>query len=116
MTAWNGALRFGLEIASLVGLAGLGWSVGSGIVRVLAVVLPLAAATVWGRYRVPGDPGPAPVTISGRTRLGFELLVFAAGYAGLIIAFGSVPAYVFLGLLIIHHVAARDRIDWLLQR
>lgn len=116
MSGWNAALRFGLEIAALVGLAGLGWSVGTGPMRALAFILPVTAAALWGRYRVPGDPGPAPVAIPGRTRLGLELLVFAGGWAGLVAAFGDTAGWVFLALLVIHHVAGRDRIAWLLER
>ncbi len=116
MSGWNAALRFGLEIAALVGLAGLGWSLGTGLLRALVVVLPVGAGWLWGRYRVPGDPGPAPVAIPGRTRLGLELVVFAGGWAGLLIAFGNTAGWVFLGLLVVHHIAGTDRIRWLLER
>ena len=116
LSGWNAALRFGLEIAALVALAGLGWTLGTGASRVLAVVIPVGAAVLWGRYRVPNDPGPAPVAIPGRTRLILELIVFAAGFVARLVAFGSTAAYVYLGLLVVHHIAARERIDWLLQR
>ena len=83
----NLALRFVLELVALGGLALLGWTLGGDGWRLIpAVVLPLVAAAAWGTFRVPNDPGPAPVAVPGPVRLALEVAVFGGGVAGYAVA------------------------------
>jgi len=79
------ALRFASEIAMLVALGFVGAWLGAAwesaaLAVVLAVALPVAAATVWGGFVAPrasrGLPDPA--------RLGVEVVLFGAAVAGLV--------------------------------
>ncbi len=112
----NLGLRFVLELIALGGLAVLGWRLGGpGWQLVPAVVIPVAAAVAWGTFRVPNDPGPAPVAVPGPVRLALEAAVFtggvvgcaAGGHAALALAFGAVVA--------LHYVASYDRVGRLLR-
>ncbi len=90
MAGWNLALRFGLELAALAGIATAAWRAADGPWRwVAAVALPLIAATAWATFIVPNDPsrsGRAPVEVPGSIRLALEFAVFGAGAAGFLSA------------------------------
>lgn len=120
MAGWNLALRFGLEIAALVGLAAGAWAVSTGWVRwVAVVVVSLGAATIWGTFNVVGDPsrsGEAPVEVAGWIRLLIELFVLAAGVAGFVLADRPLVAGVLAVLVIFHYATSVSRIRWLLER
>ncbi|HVZ38079.1 MAG TPA: DUF2568 domain-containing protein [Candidatus Kapabacteria bacterium] len=99
----NLLLRFLLELAALASDAYWGYAVHTGVARwVLAAVLPLAAATLWGVFRVPNDPNKPPVAVSGRLRLALEFAVFATAVAA---AFGAISATAALafGLVVLAH-------------
>ncbi|GMU40066.1 MAG: hypothetical protein AMXMBFR23_09320 [Chloroflexota bacterium] len=93
-------VRFLLEVTSLL-LMGA-WAASSVDATpwrwVAAVVLPAAAATAWGVFRIPDDPKPAPVAVPGPVRLLIEAAFFggaALALAGLgrpeaAVAFGAV--------------------------
>lgn len=120
MAGWNLALRFGLELAALAGLATGAWRLSDGLWRGgVAVALPLLVVIAWTTFNVPDDPsrsGAAPVRVPGGWRLAIELAVFAAGTAGFLIR-GPVVAGLALGaLVIIHYAASMPRIRWLLSR
>ena len=71
------AVRFLLEILALIAMGYWGWRQGEGLVRyVLALGVPLVAALLWGVFRVPGDPGDAPVAVPGAVRLLLEAVYF----------------------------------------
>lgn len=73
----NLLIRFLMEIAALVILAMWGWHYTSNWLRyLLAIGLPLLAATLWGIFRIPNDPNPAPVEVPGIVRLAYELFLF----------------------------------------
>ena len=119
MAGWNLALRFGLELAALAGLAFAAWHYTSGALRWGAVILvPLVAAVIWGVFNVPDDPsrsGQAPIVVPGSVRLGLELLVLGGGAAALAIA-GRRDLGVVLGVLVVFHYAvSMSRIEWLLS-
>jgi hypothetical protein len=117
MSVWNGALRFAIELTALAGIAAGGWVAAADPWRwVLVFGLPVLAAAVWGRFRVPGDPGPAPVAVRGWVRLVIETVVLGGGVAGLAVALGSVPASVFAVVIFGHYVIAWERVRWLLER
>lgn len=119
MAGWNLALRFGLELAALTGLAAAAWRLGSGPTRwVGVVVVPIAAAIVWGVFNVLNDPsrsGAAPVEVNGWARLALELAILGGGAAA--VAFVARPELgLALGLAILgHYLASLDRVEWLVQ-
>ena len=80
MRGLNLAVRFLLELCLLAGLAVSGWQgVGPWPVRLaLAVLLPVAAATVWGRWVAP----KASRRLADPARLAVEAGVFAAATVG----------------------------------
>jgi hypothetical protein len=113
----NLALRFLLEMAILAALAYWGWAEHHGLWRaVLAVGLPLAAALLWGTFRVPGDPKDAPVPVPGPVRLLLELVLFAAAVWFLAAADQPSAAAVLGVLVVLHYAASYDRVRWLLAR
>jgi len=123
MSVWNGALRFSLELASLVSIGHFGWTIVAPVPPtfstwaqpVVAVTLPLAAATVWGVFNVPNDPsrsGAAPVPVSGKTRVLVELGFFGwGGYS--LWQWNPIVAYVYTGAAVMHYVSYYKRIQWL---
>lgn len=75
----NLALRFVLEMAALAALGYWGWTQHSGIARwAWTLGLVIGAAALWGTFRVPDDPGSAPVAVPGIVRLLLEA-AFLAG-------------------------------------
>lgn len=119
LAGWNLALRFGLEIAALVGLAVAAWHYSSGTWRWVAVtVTPLAAAIVWGVFNVRGDPsrsGRAPIQVSGWVRLAIELVVLGGGAAAFALAGRSMVAVALGVLLLIHYATTMSRVAWLIK-
>lgn len=120
MSAWNGGLRFALEMASLVGIGHYGYSIGSVAWSqyLLAAGLPLTAATMWGVFNVINDPsrgGSAPIPVSGLTRLGVELSVL--GFGGYSLgAWNPWVGGVYGALGVLHYVSYWKRVQWLLQQ
>lgn len=112
----NLALRFILEIFALIALGYWGWTQTSGSWHILwALGLPALAAILWGTFRVPNDPGKAPVPIPGGLRLALELIIFAAAVMALYDA-GLVLLSNIFGLLVLgHYLASYDRIIWLIK-
>ena len=113
----NLGFRLVLELSAIVGIAvGASRLADPPLSWALAVLLPVAAAVVWGRYNVPGDEsrsGRAPVRVRGRVRLTIELLFFAA--AALLLAGPAPVLAVVLGVaVVVHYGLSVDRIRWLL--
>jgi len=115
----NLAFRFVLELAALVGLAIGGYAVGSGAFGwILAIGLPILAASAWATFNVPGDAsrsGEAPVPVPGIVRLLVELDVFGVA---VILSWFAAPAFaVALAVgVVLHYALSVDRIKWLLAR
>lgn len=81
MRELNLAVRFLLELCVLTAFAYWGWANGSGGWRwVLTVLLPLAGATVWGRWVAP----KASRRLSDPARLGVEIVIFSLAAAALV--------------------------------
>lgn len=113
----NLALRFALELAALAAMAYWGWTVHSGVARALwAVGLPLLAAIVWGVFRVPNDPGNAPVAVPGPVRLLIEAAVFGGATWCLYDAGRPALAATFGVVVLLHYIAAYDRVGRMLRR
>ncbi len=112
----NLALRFFLELAALAAYAVWGWHTGEGIFRyLLAIGLPVILAAIWGTFRVPDDPGKAPVPVPGVIRLIYETLYF--GWAAwCLFDLNFQPwAGIFTVLIILHYLTSLDRVNKLLK-
>lgn len=111
----NLALRGLLEAVALVAFAAWGWLTFDGVAGVvLALVLPVAAAALWGTFRVPDDPGPAPVAVPGPVRLALELSLFGLATAALF-ALSALVGLLFGAHVAIHYVVDAGRVRWLLS-
>lgn len=107
----NLAVRFALEIAALVAMGHWGWTQHTGAVRWLwAIGLPVVAAAVWGTFRVPGDPGNAPVAVPGSVRLALEAVFFAGAVWLLVQADRPTAALIMGGVLVVHYLVSYDRV------
>ncbi len=112
----NLALRFALELAALAAMAWWGWVAHDGAARWLwAAGLPLLAAAVWGVFRIPNDPGDAPVAVPGPVRLLIEAAVFGGATWCLYAAGQPALAAVFGGIVLLHYLASYDRVARLLR-
>jgi len=112
----NLMLRFALEIAGLVGLGVWGWNTQAGTGRWLLMILaPVLAAAAWGVFRVPDDPGPAPVRVPGWLRLALEAAFFAAAVCGWAEAGHPVAAGVLGAFVVLHYATSTDRIARVLR-
>ncbi len=74
----NLLIRFLMEIAAMLIVGVWGWHETTIVWQqyLLAIGLPVIAATIWGVFRIPNDPNPAPVEVPGIVRLGYELFLF----------------------------------------
>jgi len=113
----NLALRFILEILGLFALGYWGYTQHTSLEQVLWTIgLPLAAAVIWGTFRVPNDPGKAPVPVPGWVRLLLEIAYFGAAVWALFASGESTWAYVFGGVVLIHYLISYDRVLWLIRQ
>lgn len=119
MAPWNLSLRFGLELGALTALALAGWAMTSGSVRpAVAIVTPLAVATLWAVFNVIDDPsrsGSAPVEVRGWMRLALEVGILGAGAGAFVLAGHRSLAVAFVVMLVVHYVASGPRLRWLLE-
>jgi hypothetical protein len=111
----NLALRFILELCALAGLSYWGYQTGGGwlVKIVLGLGIPLLAALAWGVFRVPNDPGRAPVPVPGPLRLLLELVIFGSAIAGLVAAGRPSLAWVFGLAVVINYALLYERLAWL---
>ncbi len=113
----NLGLRFILEIAALLSVGAWGWNKGAGVSRfLLAVGIPLIIAFLWATFRVPNDPGTAPVAIPGIIRLIFEFAVFGFAVWSLTDIQQPKLAWIFSILLLGHYITSYDRILRLMKK
>ena len=119
MAGWNLALRFGLEVAALAGLATGAWRLSTGPWRWVAVIaVPLLAAVAWATFNVLDDPsrsGAAPIEVTGRVRLALELAILGAGSAGFLLRGPRAAGLALLALILVHYANSIPRIQWLLN-
>jgi hypothetical protein len=112
------AVRFLLELVAITSFGVFGWRAFDSPWRyLLVVVLPVAAAVLWGMFAVPDDPsrsGGAPVPVPGPVRLGVEFTVLFGGAAALWGAALPRLALISAAVLVAYHLLAYDRVLWLL--
>ena len=113
----NLALRFLLELAAWLALGIWGWQKGDGWLRfALALGIPLIFMALWGVFRVPNDPGKAPVAVPGILRLVFELAMFAFAVWALVDANLYTYAWILGIATAVNYITSYDRILWLLKQ
>ena len=118
--AWQLAIRFALEVGSLVaigryagGLTRGAWS------YVAALGAPAFVALLWALFAVKGDPsrsGNALIPVPGILRLAIELAVFLGGAAALAARQSWVAFALFMIALVVHHAMTTERLAWLLRQ
>lgn len=116
----NLLFRFLLELMALFVMGLWGWKQSQGLTAfLLALILPILLAVIWGVFAVPDDPsrsGKAPIATPGIIRLLIELgffifstwALYDMGYTMMSVVFG-----VLVGL---HYIISYDRITWLLSQ
>ncbi|MDO9084745.1 MAG: YrdB family protein [Anaerolineaceae bacterium] len=113
----NLTIRFLLELSALFAMGVWGWQNGEGSMRfVFAIGIPLIAAAIWGIFRVPNDPGAAPVAIPGKLRLAYEIVFFGFATWALMDANYLTLGWAMAILLVIHYIISYDRILWMIKQ
>lgn len=115
------AARFLLELFGLAGFGVWGWSIGGGGLRggVLAAILVIAAAAVWGIFRVRHDPPSKtdhPVIVPGQVRLAIELGFFALAAAGFWLGGSRAASETLMTCVVVLYGVTWDRQRWLLRQ
>jgi hypothetical protein len=92
LASLNLGLRFLLELCALAAFGYGGFEAGGGTIAkvVLAIVLPLAAAVLWGVFVSPRAPVRPPAAV----RLALELVFLVAAYEALAVNGHMLAAYV----------------------
>jgi hypothetical protein len=105
----NLLLKFLLELAALASFAVWGAETGSGAAAVvLAIAAPLAMVVLWGRFAAPRAAGRLPV----RTRIPFELTVFALAAVGLLTVGHTIAAIVLAGVVLVNSLLLTTFDQW----
>jgi len=106
----NLLLRFLLELTMLAAISVWGYHRFPGWQGVAAAItLPVLAATLWGVFRIPNDPRPAPVVIPGPLRLLLEWALFAGAVWALEDLGYDTGAWLLAGILVAHYLISYDR-------
>jgi hypothetical protein len=93
-----------------------GWHLRTDWLRyVCAIGFPVAAATLWGVFRIQNDPKPAPVETPGIVRLLLELGLFALTANGLYDLGYATAAIAIAVIVLIHYLVSYDRTWVMLQ-
>lgn len=114
--SFNLALRFFLELYALAAMGAWGWrQADSPLNLVFAIGMPLAAAFLWGAFRVEGDGGKPLARAPGWARLSLEIAFFGfAVWAQVQVS--HIVGIVFGVVVLGHYLVSYDRIPWLLKR
>ena len=106
----NLILRFLLELVMLGVIGYWGFHHFAGWPGIVAgIALPVGAATLWGVFRIPNDPRPAPVAIPGPLRLMLEWILFAWAVWALEDLGQDTGAWLLAGILVAHYLVSYDR-------
>jgi hypothetical protein len=93
----------------LIAIGYWGWHL-SGVWRYISVVgLPATAAALWGIFRIPNDPKPAPIAIPGILRLLLELGLFGFASWALHDLGLSTLSIIMAVIVTIHYMVSYDR-------
>lgn len=116
----NLVFRFILEIAALIVMGIWGWNQSDNWSRyLLAALVPIFAAVLWGVFAVPDDPsrsGKAPIPVRGTIRLALELAFFALA-ASALNDLGAVQLSWIMAIAVtVHYLLSMDRVNWLLRQ
>lgn len=112
----NLAVRFLLEIVMLMVLGCWGWHLtGDWLRYVAAAGFPSVAAVLWGTFRIPNDPKPAPVAIPGIARLLLELGLFGLAIWALYDLGYARLSTIMAAIVVIHYLVSYDR-TWVMLR
>lgn len=113
-------IRFLLEIGALVAMGWWGWHQGDSVLRyVWALGIPIVAATLWGTFTVPHDPGRgggSPVPVPGFLRLTLEALFFGFATWCLGNSGAMIISWVFGVVVVVHYIVSYDRIIWMVKQ
>ncbi len=117
MTTIGLGLHFALELCALAAMVYAGFRLGDTLWMrlLLGVLLPVAAAIVWGVFRAPNDPGAALVAVPGPLRLLIEWGVFGLAIGMLYLSGQSMLAGIFLGAVLIDYLIMAERVLRLLR-
>ncbi len=112
----NLTVRFLLEIVMLTVLGCWGWHLSGNWIKYIAVTgLPIIAAVLWGVFRIPDDPKPAPVAVPGIVRLLLEWGLFGwAAWA--MYDLGNTKFALIMALVVILHYAISYDRTWAMLR
>ncbi len=115
------AVRFLLELLGLAAFAYWGWAIGGGGIAggVVATVFVIAAAAVWGVFRVRHDPPGKtdhPVIVPGPVRLAIEIAFFALAAAGLWLGGSRAASETLMTGVVVLYIVTWDRQRWLLRQ
>ncbi len=109
-------VRFLLEIAMLIIFGywefhrNVHWERWAG-----AIGLPLAAAALWGIFRIPDDPKPAPIEVPGIVRLLLEWVLFGSAIWALQDLKQIQLSLVMAIIILLHYIVSYDR-TWAMLR
>jgi hypothetical protein len=116
----NGAVRFLLELGAITTYAIWGYNLSESGTRILlAILLPLSFALLWGIFAVRNDPsrsGKTMVQTPGIIRLLLELGLFGLAAWMLLDLDYSLIALIFGLTVAIHYIVSFERIAWLLKQ
>jgi hypothetical protein len=116
----NSAVRLLLEMTAIVSFGIWGYhQTETGMRILLAILLPLGFAALWGVFAVKDDPsrsGKTVVQTPGIIRLLLELGLFGAAAWMMLDLDYSLAALIFGSTVVIHYFVSFDRIAWLLKR
>jgi hypothetical protein len=120
ISPWQLAIRFGLEVASLIAVGRYAGSLLRGPWSLAAAwAVPGAIALLWVTFAVKGDPsrsGNAPIAVPGLLRLALELAVFGGGAAALAGRGSRTALAIFMIAFLAHHAMTMKRLSWLVQQ
>ena len=116
----NLAIRFALEVVAIVSFGIWGYrSSDKWHGFLLALLLPLLFAVVWGVFAVPNDPsrsGKTVVPTPGFIRLLLELALFGAAAWMLFDLDFQKLGWIFSTVVLIHYATSYERVVWLLKQ
>ena len=116
----NLAIRFALEVVAIVTFGIWGFRANNALPGwILAILLPLVFAGLWGVFAVPNDPscsGKTVIPTRGLIRLILELALFGVATWMLFDLEFQKLGWIFSSGVLIHYASSYDRIAWLLKQ